>query len=384
MMHRDDVLCLSHLRWNFLVQRPSHLMSRCARSRRVFFVEEPMFDGGPARLEVEDTPQGPVVVIPHFSRAAEREAVQAQLPLLLERLLQRRSIHRYALWYTTPAAVPWARQLSPRLAVYDCLDEPARLGHPELSPEALEELELELLTRVDLVFTASQALAEARRRLHPNVHALPSCVDAAHFARARNLREDPPDQAPIPRPRLGAFGAFDRRCDLGLVAGLAARLPQWQLVMVGPQGDRSPGELPRAKNLHWLGSKGHAVLPRYFAGWDAAMLPLACGAEGRFDGRTGAAELLAAGQAVVSTPHPDVVEPWGNRGLVKLASDPEGFAAALEAVRREDPKIRRGRADAFLARAGWDFTWERMSQLMDACLGGPAAHNEDREVVPAA
>ena len=37
-----DVLCFPHLRWNFVFQRPQHLMTRCARERRVFFIEEPV------------------------------------------------------------------------------------------------------------------------------------------------------------------------------------------------------------------------------------------------------------------------------------------------------------------------------------------------------
>ena len=36
-----DLICFSHLRWNFVFQRPQHLMIRAARSRRVFFWEEP-------------------------------------------------------------------------------------------------------------------------------------------------------------------------------------------------------------------------------------------------------------------------------------------------------------------------------------------------------
>lgn len=38
-----DLICLSHLRWNFVFQRPEHLMSPYAKPRRVYFVEEPIF-----------------------------------------------------------------------------------------------------------------------------------------------------------------------------------------------------------------------------------------------------------------------------------------------------------------------------------------------------
>ena len=35
---RPDVICFSHLRWDFVYQRPQHLLTRCAAERRVFFV----------------------------------------------------------------------------------------------------------------------------------------------------------------------------------------------------------------------------------------------------------------------------------------------------------------------------------------------------------
>ena len=39
-----DLVCFSHLRWDFVYQRPNHLMARAARDRRVFFVEEPRLE----------------------------------------------------------------------------------------------------------------------------------------------------------------------------------------------------------------------------------------------------------------------------------------------------------------------------------------------------
>ena len=36
------LLCFSHLRWNFVFQRPQHLMSRFAREMNVIFWEEPV------------------------------------------------------------------------------------------------------------------------------------------------------------------------------------------------------------------------------------------------------------------------------------------------------------------------------------------------------
>jgi len=48
-----DLICVSHLRWNFVFQRPQHLMTRLARERRVFFFEEPLFDAEQSHLQID-------------------------------------------------------------------------------------------------------------------------------------------------------------------------------------------------------------------------------------------------------------------------------------------------------------------------------------------
>jgi UDP-galactopyranose mutase len=381
MPQPHDIICLSHLRWNFVFQRPNHLMSRCARSRRVFFVEEPLFDGGPPRLTVEQSEHGPFVVVPHFSRSMEPEKIQAHLPRMMDKLLEQQRLRDYALWYYTPMALEFTRHLTPRLAVYDCMDE---LSAFRDAPGDLLLLERELFERVDLVFTGGQSLYEAKRHEHPNVFAFPSSVDVRHFQKARQITTEPKDQAQIPRPRIGYFGVIDERLDLDLVAELARIRPHWHFVMVGPLAKLEESQLPQANNLHWLGGKDYAELPQYLAGWDSAFMPFALNDATRFISPTKTPEFLAAGRAVVSTPIADVVEPYGNRGLVRIADTAQGFAEAIEEQRREEPSIRIGRADSFLARMSWDQTWEQMSKLMDQAQEAPKAANDDSEKIIAA
>src|SRR5919112_1961548 len=86
-----DVVCLSHLRWNFVFQRPQHLMVRFARNRRVYFVEEPGFDA-------------------QQSIAAQRAA--------LDDLIARQDLSRFVLWYYTPYALRFSDHLRPVAVVY--------------------------------------------------------------------------------------------------------------------------------------------------------------------------------------------------------------------------------------------------------------------------
>jgi hypothetical protein len=38
---RRTFLCFSHLRWNFVLERPQQLLTRCARHNKVYYLEEP-------------------------------------------------------------------------------------------------------------------------------------------------------------------------------------------------------------------------------------------------------------------------------------------------------------------------------------------------------
>jgi glycosyltransferase involved in cell wall biosynthesis len=359
-----DLICFSHLRWGFVFQRPQHVMARLAAHRRVFFVEEPRFDEGPERVHVEVTPEDVTLLVPHLDgrRAADADELARVQRLMLDDALLRQEVTDYIAWYYTPMALAFSDHLQPRLVVHDCMDELANFAG---APADLKAREAQLLARADLVFTGGQSLYEARRDRHHQVHLFPSSVDAEHFARARRPQDDPPDQRPIPRPRLGFAGVIDERMDLALLAAVAAARPAWQLVLVGPVAKIDPSSLPAAPNLHCLGMKPYAELPAYLAGWDVGMLPFALNDATRYISPTKTPEYLAAGLPVVSTPIRDVVRTYGVRGLARIAETPERFVSAVEEALAADRRRHRRDADAFLARMSWDVTVRRMEELMD-------------------
>jgi UDP-galactopyranose mutase len=361
-----DLLCFSHLRWDLVFQRPQHLLSRAARSRRVFYVEEPVFGAPSLSYEIQPRHGGVARVVFHLPDGLDEAAsIEAQRELV-DALVAEQQIQHPLLWYYTPMALSFARHVRGSATVYDCMDELSAFAG---APPALRAREVELLARVDLVFTGGQSLYESKRTLHPRVHAFPSSVDAAHFRRARAPQPDPPDQAPVARPRLGFFGVIDERMDLGLVRDVAAMRPGWQFVLLGPVVKIPPSSLPVAPNLHYLGPKSYDELPAYLSGWDVALLPFAMNEATRFISPTKTPEYLAAGCAVVSTPIRDVVRPYGQQGLARIADTPEAFVAAVEASLGEDAGTRVARADAFLSGMSWDLTWSRMMQLVDAFVG---------------
>lgn len=358
-----DIICLSHLRWDFVYQRPQHLLSRGAAEGRVFFVEEPINDEGPARFEIGRREDGVWVAVPHLPADLISEVGrEAAFEELIDDLIEQYDIHNFVLWYYTPMALAWTRHLNPQAVIYDCMDE---LSAFKNAPPALREREAELFSRADVVFTGGQSLYEAKRHQHPNVYAFPSSVDTAHFAKARSLAEDPLDQAGIPRPRIGFYGVIDERLDIALLRSVAEARPHLHWVMIGPVVKIDPAELPQLANVHYLGSKSYKELPAYLAGWDVAMLPFARNESTRFISPTKTPEYLAAGKPIVSTSIRDVVRPYKELGLARIADTPEEFIKAVEAALTEDPAERLKKSDKFLMQNSWDRTWRQMSQLID-------------------
>jgi len=339
-------------------------MVRFARTRRVFFVEEPVFDAESAHLTVS-TNAGVHVVVPHLPPGhAPREVLAAQHELLRE-LFESNAIRQPLLWFYTPMALPLAEGLPSSGVVYDCMDELSGFARAPLEMRAAEAA---LLRRADVVFTGGQSLYEAKRSLHPNVHAFPSSVDVAHFAQARAITADPPDQADIPRPRIGFCGVIDERMNLDLVAHVAGARPDWQLVMIGPTVKIDPADLPRLPNIHYLGMKQYDDLPAYFSGWDVAMMPFAHNAATRYISPTKTPEYLAAGCPVVSTSIRDVVRPYGERGYVAIADTASDFCTAIDRSLSAAGQNAVASAQSLVKNMSWDRTFDGMQKLIDRTL----------------
>ncbi len=355
-----DLVCFSHLRWDFVYQRPQHLLSRFARYRRVFFLEEPLVGESLAvRLQKRD---GNVTVVTPI--------VPADLPVscypeyqreVLDGLLSEHSVTSFVSWYYTPMALRFSKHLRPLATAFDCMDE---LSMFDFAPPELVQLEAELLERADVVFTGGASLYEAKRSKHRNIHCFPSSVDVQHFSQARKSGRDPKDQASIAGPRLGYAGVIDERMDLPLIAGIAEAHPEWQLVMVGPVTKIEESQLPRAENIHYLGGKPYTELPSYLRGWDVGLLPFAMNRSTQFISPTKTPEYLAAGLAVASTPIRDVVRPYQELGLVQIGSTVDEFCSAIERALTDDAEARLAAADKYLSENSWDTTWKRMNQCL--------------------
>ncbi len=370
-----DLVCFAHLHWDFVWQRPQHLMSRFAQQGRVFYVEDAFYhadDQVEPHLEVKERQHGLkvlVVHLPHRFRADEPAADQAQFEVL-SRYFDEQGVDKYLFWYYTPMALGKSRFFKPVLTVYDCMDELAAF---KFAPPTLRELEQELFEKAELVFTGGHTLYEAKRQQHPDAHPFPSSIDKAHFGQARQEMPEPADQAGIAHPRVGFFGVVDERLDIELLRQLAAAHADWQFVIIGPVVKIDPATLPRQTNIHYLGGKDYQELPAYLRGWDVATLLFADNESTKFISPTKTPEYLAAGCPVVSTPIRDVVRPYGELNLVQIASTAPDFGRAIgRALTQTQDADWRQRTDDYLATISWDQTWDEMRALMQARLQAKA------------
>jgi protoporphyrinogen oxidase/glycosyltransferase involved in cell wall biosynthesis len=369
-----SIIVFSHLRWDFVFQRPQHVLTRLARHYRVFFFEEPVAGCSQQQLQTSEPAPNVRVCRPH-STVASPGFHDDQIPILQQMLLElieREQIDDYAVWFYSPMALPLMQDLAPSVVVYDCMDELAAFRN---APRQLLQRESALLKMADIVFTGGPSLYRAKRDRHPSVHCFPSSVDAMHFARAKDRRNDHPLQRQLPQPRLGYFGVIDERLDLELIDALALARQQWQIVMVGPHAKVDPATLPKRPNIHYFGQQSYEDLPRFVAGWDVCLQPFALNDATRFISPTKTLEYMAAERPIVTTSITDVVEPYGE--LVYAADGPAAFVAACERAFHAGPAERREQIAgmrATLARTSWDRTADDMRLLIESAT---CAHSKE-------
>ncbi|AKJ30536.1 glycosyltransferase [Caldimonas brevitalea] len=366
------LLVFSHLRWDFVYQRPQHLLSRLARHYPVLFVEEPVYDvTAPAHLEVAQPCEGVVLLRPHTPVAAggfHDDQLSVLAPLLQHHLAEH-AVDDLIAWFYTPMALPLITGLAVHAVVYDCMDELAAFKG---APKQMRQRESALLKQADLVLTGGPSLYEAKRALNPHVHCLPSAVDAPHFAPRRAALSDAAHRAQrhLPPPRLGYYGVIDERLDLPLVTALADADPRWQVVMAGPVVKIDPAALPQRPNLHWLGRQAYEDLPALVAGWDVCLLPFALNQATRYISPTKTLEYMAAEKPVVSTAIQDVIGMYGH--AVQIGHDRQAFIAACAAALDETPSQRTERIAQMwgcVMRMSWDDTAATVLQLLDDAVG---------------
>jgi glycosyltransferase involved in cell wall biosynthesis len=372
-LQQSPIIVHSHLRWDFVWQRPQQILSRLAAFHKILFIEEPVAAEGMARLHIEIPIPNVIRVVPQLMDLCEPFDTQCErvLELIRTAMLSQTGIAGEFTspiqWFYTPQPAPtFLGEFGATMVVYDCMDE---LANFRFAPPDIGQRERYLLKHADIVFTGGYQLFQSKSQHHPNVRFYGCGVDVAHFGRARDeLTVVPPELASLRKPMLGYFGVIDERIDYDLIARLAGALPHYSVVLVGPLAKVDAGVLPAFPNVYWFGQRAYDDLPSYVKAFDVCMMPFALNAATRYINPTKTLEYMAAGKPIVSTAVPDVVRNFSP--IVAIARSPNDFiAAAVTAAESPDfGLIRRGLELA--QRSSWADTVERMrNDLLNHSVG---------------
>lgn len=368
----QDLVCVSHLRWDFVWQRPQHLLARLARRWRVFFVEEPIAVPAhePLRIDSYDWhgASGETVTVLRLMQPIEHprwighgdDLTDQTYRKLLKGWLAQQGIKHPLLWLYTPMADSFIEALKPSEVIYDVMDQ---LSAFKDAPAELVERDRAMLCRADVVLTGGTSLYRDKSPYNPNTYLFPSGVEIKHFAGHDDL-EMPDDLRAIPRPILGYFGVIDERMDLELLAKMGEQHSEWSVVLIGPVIKIDFAELPQAPNLYYLGMRAYAELPAYLVHFDVALIPFAVHEATRYLSPTKTLEYMAAHKPIVSTPIPDVIELYG--GVVRIGYTYEEFIAHAEAaLRANDAPQRLPQEHALLQQNTWDAIANKVAAILD-------------------
>lgn len=365
-MSEKKCIVFSHLRWDFVFQRPQQVLTRLAAYYPIIFVEEPVFEPGEAGLYFSSPAPNVTVVRPHTPHQ-EAGFHDDQLSALKPLMTQLCDAHESpVVWFYTPMALPLLTHFNAAAVIYDCMDELALFDN---APRQLLQRETALLKRADVVFTGGPSLYASKKTRHPNVHCFPSSVDAIHFEQALDRTNEHPLQENFSHPRLGYYGVIDERMDLPLISALADAHPEWQIMMVGPVVKIDPLTLPVRPNLHYFGQQPYQALPQFLAGWDVCLMPFMLNDSTKFISPTKLLEYMAAELPIVSTAITDVMVPY--RDAVFIAQDTAEFISYCEqalALNHQDKNVLAKKMKKIVKQTSWENTVRQMSLVMISAI----------------
>ena len=368
-----DLVVASHLRWNFVWQRPQQLLSRLAQNHRILFVEEPIYtpEGNPDSVPtVCEALPNLVVLTPQVPQDACGDTplwlwpCQDRISLQVRDAMTALDFQNRALWFYTPTPEFLVDVVKPDMLVYDVMDE---LANFKYAPPQLKQREQRLLSRSAVVFTGGASLYDSKKHHNPNTHLFASGVDEAHYSRACDPETNEPEwMTNIPGPRAAYIGVIDERLDYDIIRAAAEARPDIQFLMCGPIVKVDPAHLPQAPNLHYPGQQTYDDLPRILKGADVCLMPFALNEATKFISPTKTLEYMATHRPIVSTAIKDVERFYSD--IVYLAGDCDAFIAQIGAALTEsaaDRARKRAREEKILAEQAWDAIADNMRNLMN-------------------
>ena len=277
-------------------------------------------------------------------------------------------------WFHYPLWVHYVGMLHEQLSVYECYDEHSAIPGLSLGEaRRIRESERELLGKVDLVFTTSQELLEAKRRYHQRIYCVPNAADVAFYAEVSD-RSQPvdPNLAALPRPIVGYLGTIHTHTDIPLIRYVAEHRPEWTLVLVGKVDQREVAAsddfkaLQRLPNTQILGWVDRDRLLSVCRGFDVCIIPYRRGsAFNRYVNPNKLHEYTAMGKPIVAQ---EGIEVDSHKDLIWITRTRDEFVAAIEEAYATDSDAKIAQRLRFAREHSWDVRVRSMIERVAEAL----------------
>ncbi|MGB8888944.1 MAG: glycosyltransferase [Candidatus Korobacteraceae bacterium] len=280
--------------------------------------------------------------------------IQIRLAMLLI------GMRRPVLWIAIPSAADLVGHLGEQMLLYQVSDKYEANEDSALSAEVIRSFDRKLKQSADVVMFSGRKLFQESHEL--NRYYLEQAVDFEHFA--TEAREAAPEIANIPRPILGYFGAMDYVMDTDLMAEVARLRPEWHWVMLGLKSNLVQVSAP---NIHFLGSRPYADLPRFVKCFDVCVLPWRQdNAFTSYGSAIKVREYLATGKPVVISP---LYEYLNTPGL-RIYRSTEEFISLVEDALQNDRVEAKQQRQAAVQGCDWSLRTRQVAALIQSLKKG--------------
>ena len=373
---KNHVVCLSTTNYHPLPTRKQNVMSRLRNSEVLYFdppvsIIAPLKDKKASAYISKYRQPGEKVeghenitvyalppVLPFFNkfRWVNRLNQKRQAAFVRRKMREHGFGDETVLWCYSPSSCDIVEQVPHSSLVYDCVDRHSAYGGL-MNPALVDAMELELAAKTDMTFATAASLTERLKSAQPEAEFIPNGANFERFFEASKPQPVPEDLQSIPHPIFGFVGALQTCIEYGFVEAAAKARPDWQFVWIGNEKPGADLSALRAMgNVHFLGVKPNADLPKYLAQFDVCLNLFDAGPLSKDVSPLKFYEYLATGKPIVSTRQPDQVLQFSD--IIHIADDAKRFEAACEAAledtqpERTQLRIEAGRNSSWDARVG--------------------------------
>lgn len=228
---------------------------------------EPPAPCAPRRREGRKVRPGlTVYTLPPVPNVDERHSLlfhfgRKKLSRFISDRMERHRFRQASLWITSPEQVHLLDLLPSRGIIYDC---------DRYWSDFPPEWESDLALAADVIFAASEGLADHLSPCNDNIALLPNGVNYPMFS--RDCPDRPAELRTLHGKILGWTGTLRRSLDLSPLLQTAADLPECTFVLVG-QAEQGPQlrALSAFPNVILIGPKSPVDLPDYLSRFDVCL-----------------------------------------------------------------------------------------------------------------